>query len=171
MTSNYETVIGICMMLFTDGSVHNQSKIGWGAYLLIDSESQKIEFLKNQVVTKRFLNTSSTKLEIQTLIWALEDIRIDSSKLKIYTDSQNIVRLPQRRFKLEKSNFCTKKNKLLKNHAIYKVFFNKIASIDCSFIKLEGHKKSNLKDKIDRIFSLVDQSARNSIRNCEPKNS
>jgi ribonuclease HI len=55
--------------LFTDGSADTINKVGVGAYLLLSSliDSPKQEVVK----TKKFKNTSSTKLEIETLIWAL----------------------------------------------------------------------------------------------------
>jgi len=56
--------------LFTDGSVNPQSKIGFGAYLFLN----KLEFfsleLEKKIKIQKFVNTSSTKLELETLLWA-----------------------------------------------------------------------------------------------------
>ena len=79
------------LMLFTDGSVNTQSNIGYGAYLAVSEYGLSLESLKKCVKVKRFEYTSSTKLELQTLLWALSDIQALESKLIIYTDSQNIL--------------------------------------------------------------------------------
>ena len=93
--------------LFTDGSVNPQSEIGFGAYLLLE----KLEPLKNEleknIKIKKFNNTSSTKLELETLLWVLNDIDLESFQTIIYTDCQNIVGLKDRRERFEKNNYIT----------------------------------------------------------------
>uniref|UniRef100_UPI00321702EA ribonuclease HI n=1 Tax=uncultured Draconibacterium sp. TaxID=1573823 RepID=UPI00321702EA len=152
-------------LLFTDGSVHVQSKIGWGAFLVLSEEEKTIEELKHRVETKRFENTSSTKLELQTLLWALSEISTEKQKLVIYTDSQNIARLLQRRQRLEQSNFRSKKGELLKNADLYKAFYQTIDLFDCRIIKVKGHQPSRNKDNIEQIFALVDKASRKALRN------
>ena len=102
------------LILLTDGSVNTQSKIGYGAYLLVDSLDSPIDSLKKNVRVRRFENTSSTKLELQTLLWALEDIKTSFKRITVYTDSQNIIGLAGRRERFENNNYRSKKNKLLK---------------------------------------------------------
>ncbi|MBT3302722.1 MAG: ribonuclease H [Bacteroidetes bacterium] len=152
-------------MLFTDGSVHVQSKIGYGAYLFIDVLEISLEVLKSRVQLKRFEQTSSTKLELQTLIWALADLPFNEQKLYIYTDSQNILSLIDRRERLEKMDYFTKKNTRLKNFELYQEFFTFYDKLDLEIIKVAGHKVSHQKNQIDRIFSLVDRASRNALRN------
>lgn len=149
-------------LLFTDGSVNPQKKIGFAAFLFIKKEELNSSNLKEKIKLKEFANTSSTKLEIQTLLWALNSIEV--KKLTIYTDCQNIITLLDRREKLEKSNFHTKTGKLLNNHNLYKEFFLFLDKIDCEFIKVKGHKKNSLKDNIDKVFNLVDKGSRNALR-------
>jgi len=66
------------------------------------------EFAMDFKVDTRFEQTSSTKLELQTLLWALgETITLangDDMTLTVYTDSQNIIGLPRRRARLEQNN-------------------------------------------------------------------
>ncbi len=150
--------------LFTDGSVNPQSEIGFGAYLLLD----KLDFfseLEKEVKVKKFTNTSSTKLELETLLWALNDISPRNHNIVIYTDCQNIIGLNDRRDRFEKNKYITAKGKLIKNHELYKEFFKLIDNLDCEFIKVKGHKKSSIKDEIDEIFTLVDRATRNALRN------
>ncbi|MGE0050982.1 MAG: RNase H family protein [Arcobacter sp.] len=77
--------------LFTDSSVNPQEKIGFGSFLIIEDEKMTFENLKKTIKTKKFENTSSTKLELQTLLWALAEIKNKNSLIEIYTDCQNII--------------------------------------------------------------------------------
>jgi len=83
--------------LFTDGSVNPKQNIGFGAYLHVKGDTIYEESLKKSVKIKRFEDTSSTKLEIETLLWALDEIDLEDEELIIYTDCQNILGLPARR--------------------------------------------------------------------------
>ena len=150
--------------LFTDSSVNPQEKIGFGAYLLLDDETELFEDFKDDIKTKRFENTSSTKLELQTLLWALEEISDKNRVVEVYTDCQNIINLENRRTKLEKNQFYSSQGKLINNYDLYRDFFQKLDSLDLVFIKVKGHKKNILKDKIDNIFNLVDKVSRAALR-------
>lgn len=150
--------------LFTDGSVHVQSKIGFGAILFISEDELSIENLQSRIETKRFENTSSTKLELQTLLWALGKIEDTNQKVSVYTDSQNITQLLKRRIRLEQNNFISKKGELLNNYELYKEFYDKIDGLDCNFIKVRGHQPTRNKNQIERIFTLVDRASRKALR-------
>ena len=149
--------------LFTDSSVNPQEKIGFGAYLLIE-ENISFEEMKKNIKIKRFEDTSSTKLELQTLLWALDEIKGIDSLIELYTDCQNIVGLQDRREKLEKNNFHSSSGKLMNNHELYKDFFEKTDELNLTFIKVKGHKKNSLKDEIDNVFNLVDRASRTALR-------
>lgn len=116
------------------------------------------------VKTKKFENTSSTKLELEALLWALNQIDADSYKIIVYTDCQNIIGLHERRARLENSNYITSANKLIKNHELYKEFYKMSDILDCEFLKVKGHKKKDIKDAIDKIFTLVDKASRAALR-------
>jgi ribonuclease HI len=150
------------VMLFTDGSVNTQTKVGFGAYFSIIEKEFEIDSLIVNV--KRFDNTSSTKLELQTLLWALNEIKVLNRKIDVYTDSQNIVRLIDRQDKLEKNNYRSKKNKLLNNYKLYQEFYKLTDKLNCEFHKVRGHLKSNQKDNIDKLFTLVDKASRKALR-------
>ncbi len=149
--------------LFTDGSVNPQLKIGYGGYLFLDKLKLSQE-TSNLIKTKKFQNTSSTKLELETLLWAFEDMASNSDSLVIYTDCQNILSLLDRREKLTKSDYLNGKNQLMKNHILYQIFFKWIDRIECRFVKIKGHKQKDLKDEIDNIFSMVDKATREALR-------
>lgn len=150
------------VLLFTDGSVNTKTKIGFGAYLIVDSSEIPSETPKVQL--KRFENTSSTKLELETLLWALNEIQVKNQKIKIYTDSQNIIGLPNRKFKLEQNNFYSGNGKQLNNHELYRAFYEITSTLNCEFIKLVGHSVSTEKDDLDKLFMLVDRASRKATR-------
>lgn len=152
------------LMLFTDGSVNTKSKIGYGAYLIISEPGFSVDSLKAKVKIKRFEETSSTKLELQTLLWALKNIEANGKEITIYTDSQNIISLLERRERLEENNYSSKKNKFIKNYQLYQEFYKITDKLNCKLVKVEGHKKTNQKDEIDQLFTLVDRTSRNALR-------
>ena len=152
------------LMLFTDGSVNTQSKIGYGAYLAVSEDGLSLDSLRERVKVKRFEHTSSTKLELQTLLWALKDIQALGGKVIVYTDSQNIMGLPGRRERFEQNSYRSKKGRLLNNYELYQEFYRVTDQLKCRFVKVRGHQVSNQKDDIDRLFTLVDRASRNALR-------
>lgn len=151
--------------LFTDGSVDTKSKIGFGAFLFISELAISHTLAEQNIHLKRFEETSSSKLELQTLICALNSISVDNIKLIVFTDSQNIIGLPGRREKLERNEYLSKNGKLLDNHDLYRSFFNLIDQRDVTFEKVKGHQRSHQKNKSDDLFTLVDRASRKALRN------
>jgi len=153
------------LRLFTDGSVNPKSNFGYGASLAVLGEVPYSESFKTNVKVKKFEHTSSAKLEIQTLIWALTSIQKPVGRLIVYTDSQNIVGLKARRRRLEFNNYLSKKNKPIKNSALYQEFFYLSEQLACEFKKIKGHQPSRLKNEAERFFTLVDKASRKALRN------
>jgi ribonuclease HI len=152
------------LRLFTDGSVNPKSKVGYGAYLAVLREMPYSESFKADVKVKKFEHTSSAKLELQALIWALTSIQKPVGTIIVYTDSQNIIGLKARRKQLEINDYLSKKNKPIKNSALYKEFFYLSEQLDCEFKKVKGHKPSRLKNEAERFFTLVDKASRRALR-------
>lgn len=145
------------MKLFTDGSVHPPSGIGYGAYLAVIDPAADPE-----VHLKRFEKTRSSQLEIETLIWALQELQPDAAT--IYTDSQTIIGLPGRRTRFEERDYLNAQNKPIHHAALYREFFNLTDAIDCTFVKVKGHRVSRQKTDIDQLFTLVDRASRRALR-------
>lgn len=148
------------LLLFTDGSVDVQTNIGYGAYVIAEDKDDVSPALK----VKRFVDTSSTKLELQTLLWALDEVQGLGREIIIHTDSQNIIGLPKRRERFEKNGYLTKKNVLIGNAVLYQAFYKMMDMVECSLVKVKGHKLSRDKDEIDRLFTLVDRASRDALR-------
>ncbi|MGB5794148.1 ribonuclease HI [Poseidonibacter sp.] len=150
--------------LFTDGSVNPQLNIGFGAYLILSQDLIYSDDLQSNIQLKKFEDTSSTKLELQTLLWAINSNDFIGKKVIVYTDCQNILGLLNRRERFIKNNYYSKSGKLIANHELYKEFYKLIDSLDFEFIKVKGHKTSSKKDDIDKIFTLVDKGSRTYLR-------
>ncbi len=152
------------MILFADGSVNTKSNIGYGAYLALFERGLSLDSLRTRVKVRRFEHTSSTKLELQTLLWALSDIHAMGRKVIVYTDSQSILGLPGRRDRLEQNDYRSKKNKRLNHHELYQEFYTIIDQLDCELVKVRGHQVSHQKDDIEELFTLVDRASRKALR-------
>lgn len=152
------------LVLLTDGSVNTQSKIGFGAFLTVSEAGLSLEELKARVQVKRFEQTSSTKLELQTLLWALSEIQELSRKVIVYTDSQNLTGLPARRERLEQADYRSNQNRRLNNYQLYQEFYRLTDQLDCQLVKVRGHQAVKQKGDIDKLFALVDRASRHALR-------
>ncbi len=151
--------------LFIDGSVNPKLKFGFAGYLLLDDipSIADINFLDEKIKVKKFTDTSSTRLELQAFLWAMEDIK-PKEELTIYTDCQNLLSLLKRREKLRLNNYISANGKTLSNADLYKEFYICLDLYKIRLIKIKGHKKNSLKSDIERVFSLVDKKVRRSLK-------
>ena len=152
------------LVLFTDGSVNARSNIGYGAYLAVHEGAPSPDSLRARVKVRLFENTSSTKLELQTLLWALSETQAIGGRVTVYTDSRNIMGLQGRRKRFEQNNYRSGKNRLLNNYELYQEFFRMTDQMNCEFVKVRGHQVPEQKDEMDRLFTLVDRASRNALR-------
>lgn len=152
------------LTLLTDGSVDTQSKVGYGAYLAVPEPGVSLDTLRTRVNVRRFAPTSSTKLELQTLLWALGEIQATGLKVMVYTDCQNIIGLPGRRARLEQADYRSSNNTRLHNYELYREFYRLTDRLNCHFIKVRGHQLAKQKNAIERLFTLVDRAARKALR-------
>lgn len=152
------------LLIFTDGSVSESSKIGFGAGLVISEDELLDENLSSRIRIKRFENTSSTRLELQNLLWVFSTLNDDTQQVIVYTDSQNIPQLLKRRERIEAANYHSKKGIRLNNADLYKAFYHYFDAFDCEIIKLQGHQPTHRKNEIERVFTLVDKASRKALR-------
>ncbi len=152
--------------LFTDGSVNPKLKVGYGAILVARDINQPLKELKSKVKLKRFSDTSSTKLELENLLWGLSLVMIEGSNTAVivYTDSQNILSLPERRVRLENNNYLTRGNKEVKNQDLYKEFYRMFDAYNIQIVKVKGHQPGRQKTQEESVFTLVDRASRKAIR-------
>ena len=163
--------------IFTDASLSPGAKCGVGVFLIVPTsllelppeDINKSEIVRNMQV-KMFDSTSSTKLEVQTLLWGIQYSRETSNisfrnKLSVYCDSQCIAGLPGRRSHLEKESFFSKGSKKLLNHAdLYRKFYKLQDELGFNVIKVTGHSRSSSHNTVHRLFSFVDRRARKELK-------
>ena len=161
------------MHLFIDGSADPRSRIGYGCYLFIEGvypEDKSEDYIRKNLKFKKFFPTTSTRLEMQTLLWALTEIknRVESGIefIIVYSDSQNIIQLPKRKTQLQLREFKTKSGDTNLNLAgLYQDIFKMLQKYQCKFVKLAGHSKKEGKNRIEKVFMQVDRAARKALRN------
>lgn len=123
-----------------------------------------LRVLAEGIKTRLFADTSSTRLELQTLLWALSERVPGTGSITVLTDSQNIVSLPSRRGRIEASGFCSKQGRPLSNADLYRTFFALLDQRAFQLVKVKGHSRASEKTAVERVFSLVDQAARRGCR-------
>ena len=162
--------------LFTDVSVNPQLKLGIGGYLLLPLAFLQVrpddiahEELSSRIIIRRFEETSSTKLEVQTVLWALEELRGELTggafgSLQIYTDSQCVAGLSGRRSGLLASGFVARRSgQPLIHAALYREFYAAYDRLGFQIIKVSGHSRACSHDIVQRIFSYVDRKVRKEL--------
>lgn len=176
------------IIIFSDGSVHPQSQTGVGAYLILDADeftSLKHQYIKLKhqnrtgeaqlnldvlpIHTQIFSPTSSTTLELETIIHAMEYLKSTYPKYTLYithyTDSQNIISLKNRQYKLEQNNYLSKRTNLpIKHKSLYLTYYRLTQMMQIKSIKLKGHTQKSEINFEQVIFKKVDQYARKNLR-------
>jgi ribonuclease HI len=169
--------------ILCDVSLDPKRKIGMGAYIFLpagylDKPPNKIEksFVYKNLNIKQFENTSSTQLEVETTLWAVAEATAtlgnkEDYNIILYTDSQCVAGLPERRARLVSHNFCKRGTDIeIKNAKLYKQFYAMQDRAAFEVIKIRGHSSKSTHDTIQRIFSYVDSGVRYRFRK-EAKNS
>ncbi|MCW3120596.1 MAG: hypothetical protein JWQ38_88 [Flavipsychrobacter sp.] len=83
-------------------------------------------------------------MELTAVIKAIEYIKAEHTNVNavsIFSDSQYVIRLPERREKLEGKNFITKKGTDIQNADLVKELYSIAAGISIEFIKVQAHLK------------------------------
>lgn len=158
----------IPLSLFTDGSVHPPTGIGYAAYFACRANEVPDPPAIDKIVVKRFETTTAARLELSALLWALDEIGDDANPATVYTDSQTIAGLLDRRTRLERSDFKSKSGRPLNNHDLYRKFFTALDHHRLTITKLEGHTRSREASHLQKVFARVDQAARRALRKTIP---
>lgn len=159
--------------LFTDVSVSPGLKLGVGAYVMVPASFLEASSgvigrpeITGLLKVRRFEGTSSTRLELQTVLWALaENRQAPHGSLTIYSDSQCVSGLLKRKPRLLAGGFLSKKtNRQLGNASLYRTFYGFHDESGFQVVKVDGHSGSSAHDNAHRIFSIVDKEARKALK-------
>ena len=164
-------------LIFTDVSLDPRLKLGMGAYLIVPyffvevlPDNIEKSDISQLLHIRRFENTSSTKLEVETILWALENFtnsynNKEKPNLSLYTDSQCVAGLLNRRKGLEEKKFLSQsKNVQLKHASLYQKFYEFYDELEFEVVKVTGHSRSITHDTIHRIFSFIDREVRHKFK-------
>jgi len=159
---------GYDALLFIDGSVNPQTKIGVAGYRLL-YEDDTTDFT-SQICVKCFKDTSSTHLEMWAAIWALSKITHFNGSLAVVSDCQTLCQLSARRARLEAKQFCNKQGKALNLSEAYQsvfeycdIWFEKSGKA-LGFIQVKGHQKASVRSPVEDEFAKLDREVRKQLR-------
>lgn len=147
--------------IYTDGSCHTIHGIGaWAAIIL--AGHKKIQ-IKGEAQ-----NTTHNRMELLAVIKAIS-FAVENYKdaaLAIYTDSQYVYRIPERKEKLIKNHFHTKKGTPIQNSDLVQVLISQLESCAVQFIKIKAHQQhvTAVPDIHDSYNSVVDKLVRRMVR-------
>lgn len=131
------TNTSIPIEIYTDGSSHTQKLIGaWAAIIYYN----KTKIIIKQVET----NTSLNRMEMQAVIQAIKFVDTNYSTnipIIINSDSQYVVNLVDRKEKLKKNEFFTRKGNPVKNLDLVITLIDQIESHEITFNKIKAHVK------------------------------
>lgn len=131
------TNTSIPIEIYTDGSSHTQKLIGaWAAIIYYN----KTKIIIKQVET----NTSHNRMEMQAVIQAIKFVDTNYSTnipIIINSDSQYVVNLVDRKEKLKKNEFNTKKGNPVKNLDLVITLIDQIETHEITFNKIKAHVK------------------------------
>ena len=149
--------------IYTDGSCHTQHKIGaWASIILVNHKEITLSGFE--------LNTTHNRMELLSVIKAFEFIETEKfqySKIILKSDSQYVIGIQDRKEKLQKANFITKKGNEIQNKDLVLQLINFIEKLNIEFIKVKAHQKKTSERNINRE---VDKLSRKIVRDSVKKN-
>jgi ribonuclease HI len=125
--------------LYTDGSCHTQKRIGaWVALLLMGEERLILKGLEK--------DTTHNRMEVLAVLEAFEFLiteKIDFASVRVYSDSQYVVEICERKEKLKQKNYLTKEGLSIQNADLIKSLVGIIESYPVTFVKVKAHQKKS----------------------------
>ncbi len=144
---NENTIIKV----YSDGSCNPKFKIGgWTAIIFFQNKKTILKGIQS--------NTTHNRMELLGAIKALEHIKKNFLKfdfIKIFSDSQYLVRLFERKEKLQKSDFLKKRGLPVQNADLVKNIITYIDSLHIEFVKVIAHRKKNGKENFNREADML----------------
>lgn len=139
--------------IYTDGAAKgNPGNGGYGAVLLSGNHRKEL--------SEGFRNTTNNRMELLSVIVALEQIKKSPSLVKIYSDSKYVVDSVEKGwvFNWEKKGFVKKKN-----IDLWKRFLKIYRKHHVKFIWVKGHAGNELNERCDQLAVQAAEGASLSI--------
>ena len=137
--------------IYTDGSsIGNPGPGGYGIIMVLENNAYKKE------VSQRFSLTTNNRMELLAVIVALENIKIISSNVEVFTDSKYVSDAVEKKwvFEWEKLNFKKKKNSDL-----WKRFLIIYRKHNVTFRWIKGHNNHPENERCDYMANKAARSS------------
>lgn len=123
--------------IYTDGSCNTQNGLGaWVAIILSGEEKT--------VLSGRVPDTTHNRMELYAVIAGIRHVEKAFKSLRIFSDSQYVTGLMERREKLMAAGFITSKGTEIRNADLVKEFYALGGYIELTFIKVKAHQKKGI---------------------------
>ncbi|MDQ3192074.1 MAG: ribonuclease HI [Bacteroidota bacterium] len=151
------------IIIYTDGSCNPKIQIGgWAAIIFIDE--QKI------ILKETIRETSHNRMELMAVIKAIEYIDVfktETETIQIFSDSQYVINLRERKEKLRLNNYLTKKGTSIKNIDLVQKLIDQMETHPVTFVKVKAHQKQsetvNYNREVDKIVRKMVRSEENRL--------
>lgn len=153
-------------IIFSDASCRPKSERCVGGYVILDVNINQA----TPINLTHFKALGNIQAELISLLYAFKyfcecNQYNQQGKLQVITDCTNIVTLPDRREKLEHSNFTNKQGQRLKNADLYMDFYRFCDTLSVQFKWVKGHTSKGKRTHPDQIiFSQLDREVRKTLR-------
>jgi len=120
--------------IYTDGSCNTQNGLGaWVAIILSGEEKT--------VLSGKVPDTTHNRMELYAVIAGIRHAGETFTSLRIFSDSQYVTGLMERRTKLMAAGFITSKGTEIRNADLVKEFYALAEQTELTFIKVKAHQK------------------------------
>jgi Ribonuclease HI len=157
-SSNQKLNLSTLIEIYTDGSCDTLQRNGaWVSILLFVGQKM--------VLTGEEINTTHNRIELLAVIASINfiDKEQPGAELIVYTDSQYVCGITERKEKLKQESFLTNKGSLIQNVDLVQTLIRQIETHNIRFVKVKAHQQ------IDTDASLynnqADRLSRKMIRN------
>ena len=147
---------------YTDGSCHTKLKTGaWATVIVFENDKIKLHGIEQ--------NTTHNRMEIKACIesiYYITEKTIFFEEIQIYTDSQYVVGLLQRKDKLKNADFLTKKGNSIQNPDLVQEFITLLEKYPIKLLKVKAHQKKNEEENLNiEVDKMVRKILRQAINN------
>jgi ribonuclease HI len=137
--------------IYTDGSCHTQRGIGTWVALIFNGTNKK-------VLSGTMNDTTHNQMELIAVINAIEYAKLHNqniTSIRVYTDSQYVVMIPERKKKMELADFNTKNGSALPNADLVKKILDLLSWVPVEFIKIVAHQKKTDTNNYNREADML----------------
>jgi ribonuclease HI len=176
MSVNVKAAQADTVYIYTDASFSKSHEIAIIGFACFSStlEHESVPLMDIGITLSQVNEGNNIRAELRGAIAALEACLIACPKREqviLYTDCQNIIGLPERREKLERTSYISQsKNKPLANTDLYQEFYSLCDQINPQLIWIKGHTSvanystESTKNRIQKNFSYLDKEVRKFLR-------